>query len=199
MEPYEIIMAPYEVYLAVEGTAFPLIDAVPGAGWVLLGKLGKLNQGEEGITVTHNQNVVYKRTAGSTGPVKAVRNEEDMTVGFLLEDMTLEAYAKALNGVAVTDVPAGVGTAGYREITLRQGHAITVYALLCRGVSPYGDGWNAQYQVPRVIQTDNPAPTYSKGGSAALRVLFTALEDHLAATEEERFGKLVTQDADPLP
>jgi len=197
MEPYEIIMSPFEVYLAPVGEAFPLIDAVPAGNWALLGTRGKGNIAEDGITVTHNQTLNPHRTSGTTGPVKVVRSEEELLISFLLEDLSLEQYAKVLNNVAVSDTPAGVGTAGFRDITLRQGPDVSAYALLCRGKSPYGDSWNSQYQVPIVYQNDNPAPAFTKSGAAGLQVTLAALEDLSAATDAERFGKLVAQDAAP--
>jgi hypothetical protein len=179
-EPYEIIMAPYEVWLAVVGTAFPDVDESPAAAWKKLGTSGDDNMDEAGVTVTHDQTIVQRRTVGSTGPVKVTRTEEGLSIGLTLLDLSVEQYAKALNGVTVTDTAAGVGTPGVRTITLRQGRDVTLYALLCRGVSPYGDSFVAQYQVPKCFQSDNPAPVFNKGDAAALA---------------ERFGKLVSQDA----
>jgi hypothetical protein len=194
-EPYEIIMAPYEVWLAPLATAFPDLDEAPAAAWVKLGTSGKDNMDEEGVTVTHGQTLSAKRTLGSTGPLKVKRTEEELTISFTLIDLTLEQYAKALNGVTVTDVAAGAGTPGYRKITLRQGPDVTLYAMLCRGVSPYGDDYIAQYQVPKCYQSDSPAPVFNKGDAAALKLTFSALEDLDAATEAERFGILRSQDA----
>ena len=197
MVPYEIIMSPFEVYLAPVGEAFPLINAVPAGNWALLGTNGKVNQSEDGITLTHSQTLNPHRTSGTTGPVKVVRSEEELLISMVLEDLSLEQYAKLLNNIAVSDTPAGVGTAGFRDITLRQGPDVSTFALLCRGKSPYGDAWNMQYQVPIVYQNDNPAPAFSKAGASGLQATFAALEDLSAATDAERFGKLVAQDAAP--
>jgi hypothetical protein len=197
MEPYEIIISPFEVYLAPVGEAFPAVEDVPAGNWALLGTNGKINRSEDGITVTHNQTLNPHRTDGTTGPVKVTRSEEELLISMMLEDLSLEQYAKALNNVAVSDTPAGGGAAGFRDITLRQGPDVALFALLCRGKSPYGDWWNMQYQVPKVYQNDNPAPVFNKSGAAGLKFTFAALEDLSAATEEERFGKLVAQDSNP--
>lgn len=194
-EPYEIIMAPAELYLAPVSTAFPDVDESPASPWVRLGTSGKDNMDEVGVTVTHNQTFATKRTLGSTGPVKVTRTEEDLTIEATLLDLTAEQYAKALNGVTVTDTAAGAGTPGTRSITMRQGTSVTQFALLCRGASPYGDSYAGQYQVPKCYQSAAPAPVFSKGDAAALKLTFTAVEDLDAATEAERFGKLVLQDA----
>lgn len=194
-EPYEIIMAPYEVYLAPVGTAFPDVDETPAAAWKLLGKSGADNMEEGGVSVVNGQTLVSKRTAGSTGPVKVGRTEEELTLGLTVYDMTAEQYALALNNATVTDTAAGAGTPGTRSIPLRQGRSVSLFALLCRGVSPYDDSMVAQYQVPKVYQSDNPSPVFSKGDAAGLKLTFNALEDLDAATEAERFGKYVAQDA----
>lgn len=195
MEPYEIIMSPFEVYLAPEGEAFPDVDEDPAGNWVLLGTNGKFNYSEDGVQVTHEQTLALHRTLGSTGPVKATRTEESLMIGLTLEDLSAEHYRKVLNDVAIDETPEGAGTPGTRAITLRQGRDVSVFALLLKGVSPYGDSLGAQYQVPRAVQNGNPAPLFSKGEAAGLAVEFVALEDPDAATEAERFGTLVLQDA----
>jgi len=196
MTPYEIIMSPFEVWVAPVGESFPDVDETPAGNWAKLGTNGKLNYSEDGVTVTHEQTISAHRTLGSTGPLKAARTEENLLISLTLEDLTMEQYAKVLNNVSVTDVPPGSGTPGHRDITLRQGGSVASFALLIKGPSPYGDSWAMQYQVPRAIQNGNPAPVFNKGDAAGLEVEFMALEDPNASTEAERFGKLVAQDAD---
>lgn len=198
MEPLEIIMAPFEVYVAPVGTAFPTVDAAPGAGWTLLGKGGKDNMDESGVTVTHSQTLNPKRTLGSTGNIKVVRSAEELTIGFTLFDLTAEMYANALNGATVTTVAPGTGTIGTKEINLRQGRDVSLFALIARGPSPELDGANGQYQVPKVYQSDNPKPVFKKDDAAGLLFTFTALEDLTQATEAERFGQLIYQHAAAL-
>jgi hypothetical protein len=198
MQPYEIIMAPYEVWLAPIGEAFPDVDETPGGNWELLGTNGVKNYSEDGVTVTHEQTLEAHRTLGTTGPVKVKRTEESLMVELILEDLSMEHYAKVLNDVVVTDTPAASGTPGHRDITLRQGSEVATFAALVRGPSPYADNMAAQYQIPRVYQGANPAPVFTKGEAAGLQAQFIALEDPNASTDEERFGKLVAQDAAAL-
>jgi hypothetical protein len=198
MEPYEIIMSPFEAWLAPVGTAFPAINATPSGDWAKLGTNGNKNMTEDGITLTHSQTINQKRVYGATGAVKANRSAEDLTIAFTLDDLSLEQYAKVLNNVSVSDVAAASGTAGYRTITLRQGFDVATFALLLRGASPYGDSWNMQYQVPKVYQSESPAPAFGKTDAAGLNLVFTALEDPDAATDAERFGTCMAQDADAL-
>jgi len=196
MQPYEIIVSPFQIYLGPVGEAFSLLDDVPAGNWNLLGTSGKKNYAEDGVTVSHPQTINKIRTLGSTGAVKVTRPEEDLTIEMILVDCSLEHYATILNNVAVNDIAAGVGTPGYREITLRQGPDVATFAMICKGVSPYGDGWYMQYQIPIVYQGANPAPVYNKSDAAGLACTWEAIEDPNAGTEAERFGKLVAQDAE---
>lgn len=197
-KPYEIIAAPFAVYLAPVGEAFPAIDEAPAGNWELLGTSTR-HYNEEGVTVAHEQEIEVFRGLGSTGPVKAFRTSEGLMVRFTLHDMKLEEYAKALNGAAVATTAAGSGTAGIKELNLYRGLDVALYAMLVRGPGPEGDGWPAQYQVPVCFQSGNPEPVFSKGEPAGLAIEMTALEDPDAATEAERFGTLVAQSAEPLP
>lgn len=198
MEPYEIIGAPLTLWLAPVGEAFPLIDADPAGNWIKIGTNGDRNYSEEGVTVMHSQSISQARPAGSTGPVKAWRTDEDLMISLTLWDLTLEQYLYALNSAAVATTAAALGVAGFKEMGLSQGQDVQLYALLARGVSPYGDGFNAQYQLARCYQSANPNPQFTKGNPAGLELEFTALEDPAAATPAERFGKLVTQHQAPL-
>lgn len=199
MNPQYIIIAPFDVYLAPEGTAFPDPDTTPAAPWALLGTNGKRSYSEDGVVATHEQSLYQHRTAGSTGPVKAARTDEGLLIELTVEDMSLETYAKVLNGKTVTDVPAASGTPGERKITLRQGPDVATFAMIVRGPSPYLAGAYAQYEVPRVFQAGNPAPAFTKGGAAGLACQFAALEDPDASSDDERFGHLVAMDAEALP
>lgn len=194
--PYEILATPFEVWLAPVGEAFPALDdESPGGNWELLGVNGADNQGDEGVTVEHQQTINVFRGGKSTAPLKAWRTEEGLRIAFLLHDVTLETYAKAINDQTVTQDSPGSQSIGTREIPLHQGGQVAVYALLARGEnSPYGDDMAAQYEVPKVYQSGNPTPVYRKGQPAGLAFEFMALADLDAASEEERFGRLVVQD-----
>jgi hypothetical protein len=199
MEPFEIIGAPYTLYLAPAGTAFPLIDAEPAVGWTLVGTNGDRNYSDAGVTVTHNQTIDQARPAGATGPVKAWRSAEDLMISLTLWDLTLEQYMYVLNGVAPVTTAAAAGTAGFKKTGLSRGVEITQFAALLRGESPYGAGFSAQYEVPRCYQSANAKPVFVKGKPAGLDLEFTALEDLTAASDDERFGRLVSQHQAPLP
>ena len=197
--PYEVIAAPFTLYVAPTGTAFPDVDETPTGDWVKVGTSGPLNYDRgEGVTVEHRQSTSPWRSSGDTGVRKNFRTEEDLIVRLKLVDITLEQYALALNHNSVTDTPAGVGTPGQRKVGLSRGSDIVTKALLIRGeVSPYGESFNSQYEIPLAQQIGSPTVSLSRPGEpAGLNLEFMALVDTTAASEEERFGRLVAQDAD---
>ncbi len=188
--PFEIVAAPYEVYVAPVGEAFPLITAEPpGGNWTLLGTLGDTEYGEDGVSVQHTETVEDFRSLGSTGPVKSFRTEEDLLVSFMLHDITLEEYARALNfGTVIT-------TGDNKSLEMYQGQEVTYRALLVRGndAGPYGAGYNMQYEVPRVREDSAPEVVFQKGTPAGLALVFRAMIDLNAASDGARFGNIRTQ------
>jgi hypothetical protein len=187
-EPYEIVAAPYSVYLADVGTAFPDVDETPAAGWTLLGTSGDLNYNEDGVQVTHEQTLATFRPAGGSGNRKVWRTEEDLKITVKLADLSPDQYAKILNDATVTTVPSGAGTAGTKAFDLQQGLDVALFALLARGVSSVDDSLACQYQVPIVYQSANPAPVGKKGEPALLELEFSTLED-----SSDGFGELIEQ------
>ncbi len=188
MEPSSIVIGgPEVVWRAPVGTAFPLLGAAPGAGWTQLGVNGNKSYGDDGVTVRHTQSVNRIRPAGSTGPIKAARTEEDLEIEFTLWDLTLEAYAAALHQGAVTD------TGGERTMGLYRGFNIAESALLIRGTSPYDDSLTGQYKIPRAYTEGAPEIVYQKGVPAGLQFLFVALVDP-DADEGEEFGVIEVED-----
>lgn len=201
--PYEIVAAPFWAYVAPVGTAFPDIDEDPSVSWTLIGTSGPLNYDESGVSVKASQKTDVWRALGSTGPRKAFRTEEELKISLKLADVSLEQYSQALNGNTVSTVAAAGPAAGYKSIGLSRGLEVRQYALLIRGndVSPYGTGttedWNMQYEVPRAFQSGDPDVVYTKGKPAELALEWTALEDTAATSDDERFGRLIAQNADP--
>lgn len=196
--PYEVIAAPYEVWFAPVGTAFPDVDTAPGVSWTKVGTSGNLNYDDgAGVTVEHRQTTVPWRAAGDSGSRKIFRTEEDQIVKLKLVDITLEQYKLALNSNSITDTPASTGVPGTRKIGLSRGQTVATMALLVRGlVSPYGSDWNSQYEIPIAAQTGAQSVVFKKGEPAGLDLEWMTLVDATAATEDERFGRLVVQDAD---
>jgi hypothetical protein len=196
-EPYEIVAAPFTLWVAPVGTSFPTIEEAPGGSWTKVGTSGDLNYTEDGVTVEHPQSVEFFRALGSTGPRKAFRTEEELLISLNLADLTLEQYALALNHNTVTTLAPAPGEIGSKKIGLSRGLEVPQRALLVRGAnaSPYGTGWGAQYEVPVAVQIGEPEVVFQKGEPAGLSLQWAALEDPDAASAAERFGRLVAQNA----
>lgn len=199
MSPYEIICAPYTVYIAPVGEDFPAIDAAPAGNWAVLGTNGDRNYEEGGVTVGHSKAFNKIRTAGATGAVKAAMDNEDLMVRLSLLDMTLEQYRYALNGNTVATTAAGSGTAGFKSVGLSHSPGNTrEFALLVRGISPYDEAMNAQFELPRTFDSGSAQPVFRKGQPATLALQFDALEDLETEIVEERFGRFIAQHQEPL-
>jgi hypothetical protein len=177
-EPFEIIAAPLELYAAPIDTAFPAIDEAPAVGWIKVAASGKLNYSDDGVSVTHGQEISAFTPAGATVPRKVWRTSESLTIAVDIADVTAEAYALALNKATITTVAATALVAGEKSIPLFQGDQVATFALLARGLSPYDEEMFAQYEVPIVYQgADSIEVTYNKGEPALLTLEFTALSD----------------------
>lgn len=188
--PYEIVAAPYTIYLAAVGTAFPNVDTAPSGSWTKLGTSGTKNYSEDGVSVTHSQTIDKFTPVGGTGARKAWRTAESMTIEFTLVDLSTEQYAKILNDATVTTVASSTGIPGTKSFNTQQGTTVALFALLARGVSTVSDTLAAQYQVAMCYQAGNPAPVYKKGQPAGLACQFDVLEDATLG-----FGKWINQTA----
>lgn len=196
--PYEIIMAPFTIWTAPVGTAFPDLDEAPSGSWTKLGTSGDENYAREGVTVEHSEAIAIFRGLARTGPKKATRHEEDLKIRAIVADLTLETYKPALNGNSITTVVASLGVPGSKKIGLSKGTQVTQYALLVRGPSSYMADGTGQFEVPKCFQSGNPKPVFRNEEAAGLEFEFTALEDTSASTADERFGRLKMQTADAL-
>jgi hypothetical protein len=183
--PFEILAAPFTVYVAAVGVAYPAINAAPSGSWTKLGTSGTKNYDEEGVTVTHEQEIATWTPAGSTAPQKAWRTSEGLVIAFTLVDVSPAQYAKAMNDATLNTV---AGPPGDKNFSLLQGMTVARFTLLVRGISSLDDTLNAQYEVPIVFENGNQAPVYKKGDPAGLALEFVALEDATTG-----FGKLRIQ------
>lgn len=182
-EPFQILAGPAEVYAAVIGSTFPDVDTTPPGPWVNLGET------EGGVTVRHTQNVELLSTDQHISAVKALRSEEGLEVEFALAELTLEHYVVAMG--AVSGVTTGTAPST-KIIGLTRGVEPLLKTLLIRGRSPYGD-FNAQYEIPLAIQTDEPEVQHVKDDKSILACTFTAMADLSASDPDELFGRFVAQ------
>ncbi|MGH3029277.1 MAG: hypothetical protein ACRDNE_00645 [Gaiellaceae bacterium] len=171
--PHEIIAAPFTVWVAPTGEAFPTIAATVAGNWFKLGTSGEKNYDDAGVSVQHPQTKSQFRGAGSTVTRKTFRTEEDFIIGFTLVDLSPEQYAKILDDAAVTTV---VGPPGHKSFELARGLSVSQYALFARGQSTVNNALNAQYEISAVESEGSPNPVFTKGNPAGLAVEFRAVD-----------------------
>lgn len=197
--PFEILAGPLDLWLAPVGTAFPVVTAAPAGPWAMVGTAGKRNYSDDGLSVQHSQKIDTATPAGAIAPVKAWRTEEGLIFTVTMWDMSLEQYTIALGAAAPVTTAAAAGSPGTKKIGLSRGPDVVTYALLARGMSAYGDAYKAQYEIPVCFQNASPKPVFAKGKPSGLELEFMALEHSAAASELERFGRLIMQHQAPLP
>ena len=183
--PYEIIVGPYEVWIAPGGTSPPDMSVAPPGPWEALPRSGQqtLFSGtdrhtEEGVTIALNQTIESIRANGPTLPVKAVRTEEDVMVSFTMLDTTVDSIRYALNSNAKAVTAAAAGVAGRDRVDLSRGPVVRNHALLVRGAGPVqdtGEDWRAQFYLPRAYAGGNPELVYSKNGATGVAFEFMSL------------------------
>jgi hypothetical protein len=188
-----MVSGPLTIFTAPEGTTFPEISATPGSPWALMGANGDKSISDDGLTVNVEEETNDQMVLGSTLPQKVFRVSEAMMFDFMLFDLTAEMFAVAMSGLAVSDVPAAVGTGGYRSVPLVRGFNINYQSFLFRGFSPYLDNAFAQYWIPKGYAQFSGEVQYQKGEAAALGISVKAYE-----SGANGLGLYLTQDALPL-
>jgi hypothetical protein len=178
MQPFEIVCAPYTLFVAPVGTAPPAIDDEEtdfDADWFKLGTSGPQNYDDAGVTVNVNETTDSFTGAASTLAIKAWRTAEEITVGANLADLSIEQFAKILDDAAIVTTAKAHDVAGHKRISLVRGVQVKEFAVLARGLSPYDEALNAQYEFTRAYQSENQAPQYNKA-VAMLAAQFSVLD-----------------------
>jgi len=190
VDPREMIVGPLAIYLAAAVEALDSVSAAPSGNWKLLGTSGDENYSEAGVVITHSQTLRQVFSVGATGPMKVNRQQEQLTVGVTLMDLSVAQYTKILNNTTKsTDTSPNIDYIG-----LRRGPDVTILSLTAWGelLSPSG-AFDVSFYIPRCYQSADPAMTFSKDATAELAVVFTALEHQSAATDAERFGRWMVE------
>jgi hypothetical protein len=169
MEPYEVIAAPYEIYLAEAGTDCPDIDDETLTDWTLLGSNDRF--GDDGVLVELEQEIGKFTPGGTTQAIKAFRSTEGRKVSFSIADLSPDAKAQAVDGT-VDVTAAGVGVPGKKSVVLLRGVSVATYALLARGLSAEDEDFIGQLYEPKVFQSANVSAALKKGADPAM-VAFT--------------------------
>lgn len=163
-------------------------DPTSGTNFVVLGE----TDGDQVIQRTGA--LTFFSDNDHTGPRKAVRPEEGMTVRATLVNLTLEQRAYALS-LASSAVTSDAGPPAIKQLPNKRGYYPTVYTLLVKGTvhSPYG-ALPAQFYIPMGVFDGEPSETYAKDGRPGLEFIYTALEDTAQSSGDE-FGHLTAQTA----
>ena len=168
--PYDIVVGPGTIYVAPLDTAFPTVDGTPAAAWTSLGET------EGGVQITPGRETKKIMTDQVFAPKKTIIISRALTIKFTLAQMTLEHLTKVLDDVAVTSVPSGTGTAGYKYMDLKADQTLPQYAMLIRVPSPYANGY-MQYELPSVQPGGDMESSYVKEDKAMLPTTWEANED----------------------
>lgn len=175
--PFELVSAPITIYTAPERTAAPEISADPPAPWAQFGTNGASSYSEDGLTVSPEQTVEEQMVLGSTIAQKAFRTAESFTMGLTLFDLSAETFALMMSNQAITQTPPASGVGGRRDVPLKRGFEVHVFALLAKGFSPYGNNMFTQFWIPRCYISDIGEATYTKGEATGFDVEFMGLDD----------------------
>lgn len=176
--PHEIVAAPLTVYLADIGTAFPNVDVAPAGDWEILGTEGDRNYDEEGVTVSHAEEVLDFKPAGSTMPVKRFRTGETLEIKLNLADVSPDMYAKVMNDAAVT-----IG-GNDKSFSLFRGDQVNSFAILARGMSGVDNDLNAQFEIPKAFVSVNGEVKWNKGSVAVLPISILAVVHALDGSDD---------------
>ena len=195
MKEIQVLVGVGLLYIAPKGTDFPAVDDTPGdfaAAWHCLGET------QDGVTVTGSESIEHIFVDQRTGPVKAVRTEEGMTVETNLALASVENL-EHIFGNEAAEQAATSEVIGKIELPLHKGFTVTEYALLFRGTfSPAdeddGGPYNAQFELPRTHLSGDTAMAFQKGDNVQLPFTAEVLED-LDADPGDEFGQLVVMSA----
>jgi len=188
MNSYELLSGAGTLYIAPIGEAFPDVDAVPAGNWEALGAT------KDGVTVTYDEDIAEITVDQETGVVKAIRTSESLKIEANLAQGTLENLGYVLGQTPSTTAP-GAAQIGTVEIPSYKGAVVQEYAFLFRADSPYGAAYPAQYELPRGYFGGTVGLEYKKDDTVVVPCAFMALVDLTAATDADKFGKLIAQNA----
>jgi hypothetical protein len=196
----EIIAAPYTIWSAPVGTAFPALNAEPGGAWRRVGTNGARNYSGAGVTVQLSRGVEASIPAGNVAPSAVFFGAQELRVSATLLDLTLEQLAHVVSGNPVAIIERLPLQTGYRSIALSVPQGVNaMFALLVRGISPYREDFVAQFEVPRCSEaSDGQQIAFRRGEPVGILVNFRALQNPAATSEETLFGRLIAQDATTL-
>ena len=176
----EIVVAPFEIWWNVLGTAMPDVDddpAAEGVPWNLVGSLGARRYTEEGVRISWDVETSDVNSVGSIDPECVLPTARNIAVAVTMFDLSLDQLRLAFNLNTVSDV---AGPPVTRELSMSIGD-LTSFALLVRGEgkSPEpgttGLGLNMQFEFPNVIEVGAKELAFTKDTPAGVGFEFRVL------------------------
>lgn len=207
--PITFLTGPCSVYLAPfgSGASLPEIDGDPDAyswsGGFKLGQAGKEDIGTGGVEIRKLTTFNEIRTDGTTGPVKALIDQETFEVEFTIHDLSLTGNTGSIWFGAnkygtTTSVSAGSSTGGYKKIFIgdEAGEPKLWNLLIGFPTSPELATGNSQLNIKKCYMSNDPSVVLQRGDVAGVQFTFRALQD-TAATANQQFGEFRFQSAEP--
>lgn len=175
-----IVVGPAEVWVADPGTAFPDIQAAPGAGWTLIGTDGALNYGESGVILRNEITEGQIQVLGSALARKRVISQRTFNVEFLLLDLSAEemALAYGTDPADISTVAAGAGVAGEKSFAIDFSVVPLERAILVRVAQSASMGrlGNTDWRIARANYIGSAETTFNKTDGAGVSQVWAAIE-----------------------
>ena len=171
-QPFRLQVGVLDVYLGPVGEADPAADvATPVGNWVTIG------QTDGDVVLAPNLTTANVGDNSSLIPLKVVPTAFEPTIALTLANMTLEKVYELYSDLTVTDVAAGVGTKGYRHVSVGEPDG-DQWAMIVQNtvLSPYmSDLYRVLIYCVSVKELGER--TYNKEGKVVQPVTFQILKD----------------------
>lgn len=173
----ELVTAPFDLYWAPTGEAFPDVDTTPAGNWALIGSLGARRYTEEGVSISSEIETEDFNSLAALDPECVFLTGRDLMVSVVMADISLEQLRIAFNLNTVTEA---AGPPATRTLPMNIGPELESFALLVRGAnkSPEPDaetGQNLQFEFENVIEVASKEITFTKGEPAGVQLEFRVL------------------------
>lgn len=178
--PFSVLVGPFQIYLAIYGTAEPDVDTDPSSLWVRMA--GSVDDQE----IEYDSEFEHFTDNDHQAPVAGVRGTEMVTLRFTTHNLTYEHQARILSDIGNLQTGSTAAGGTTKILPIKRGYLLTAYAMLLKGQadSPYGL-YPGQYYIPKCVSVSNPTVTRSKTARAMMPAEFVIYEDDLQSAGNE--------------